>query len=116
MKKEAYKYNQYGFEAILYDAENGDDRLLIVIQGLKGLDLPEKYAQLFSEKGYSTLAMSYYGGEGQKKNIRAIPLEQFQAAADEMKSADISVSVFTVIPKVEGWLFSQPALCRISVL
>ena len=85
MKKEAYKYNQYGFEAILYDAENGDDRLLIVIQGLKGLDLPEKYAQLFSEKGYSTLAMSYYGGEGQKKNIRAIPLEQFQAAADEMK-------------------------------
>ena len=85
MKKEAYKYNQYGFEAILYDAENGDDRLLIVIQGLKGLDLPEKYAQLFSEKGYSTLAMSYYGGEGQKKNIRAIPLEQFQAATDEMK-------------------------------
>ena len=85
LKKEAYKYNQYGFEAILYDAENGDDRLLIVIQGLKGLDLPEKYAQLFSEKGYSTLAMSYYGVEGQKKHIRAIPLEQFQAAADEMK-------------------------------
>ena len=85
MKKEAYNYNQYGFEAILYDTENGDDRLLIVIQGLKGLDLPEKYAQLFSEKGYSTLAMSYYGGEEQKKTIRAIPLEQFQAAADEMK-------------------------------
>lgn len=85
MKQEAYKYNQYGFEAMLYDAENGDDRLLIVIQGLKGLDLPEKYAQLFSEKGYSTLAMSYYGGEEQKKTIRAIPLEQFQAAADEMK-------------------------------
>ena len=85
LKKEAYKYNQYGFEAILYDAENGDDRLLTVIQGLKGLDLPEKYAQLFSEMGYSTLAMSYYGGEGQKKTIRAIPLEQFQAATDEMK-------------------------------
>lgn len=47
MKKETYKYIQHGFEAILYDAENGD--------------------------------------EGQKKNIRAIPLEQFQAAADEMK-------------------------------
>jgi len=77
LKKETYKYIKHGFEAILYDAENDDDRLLIVIQGLKGLDLPEKYAQLFSEMGYSTLAMSYYGGEGQKKNIRAIPLEQF---------------------------------------
>ena len=55
MKKETYKYIQHGFEAILYDAENGDDRLLIVIQGLKGLDLPEKYAQLFSEKGYHNL-------------------------------------------------------------
>jgi dienelactone hydrolase len=29
--------------------------------------------------------MSYYGGEGQKKGMRAIPLEQFQAACDEMK-------------------------------
>ena len=84
-KKTEYKYLRDGFEGVLYKANNDDDRLLIVVQGLKGLELPERYAKLFSEKGYSTLAMSYYGGEGQKKNMRAIPLEQFQAACDEMK-------------------------------
>lgn len=80
-----YSYLQDGFEAVLYDAGNDDDRLIIVIQGLKGLELPKMYAYLFSERGYSTLAMSYYGGKGQKKGMRAIPLEQFQAACDEMK-------------------------------
>ena len=85
MKKTAFKYLNDGFEGVLYDTENNDDRLLIVVQGLKGLELPEKYASLFSEKGYSTLAMSYYGGEGQKKDIRAIPLEQFEYACNEMK-------------------------------
>jgi len=74
-----------GFEGILYNPENGDDKLLIVIQGLKGLELPEKYAGLFSSHGYSTLAMSYYGCDGQKQSMRAIPLEQFQSACDEMK-------------------------------
>jgi len=85
VKKTVFKYLNDGFEGILYDAENSDDRLLIVVQGLKGLDLPEKYAELFSGKGYSTLAMSYYGGEGQKKGIRAIPLEQFEYACNAMK-------------------------------
>ena len=85
MKKKTYKYLQDGFEGILYDAENGDDRLLIIIQGLKGLELPEKYAKLFSEQGYYALALSYYGAEGQKKDMRAIPLDQFQLACDEMK-------------------------------
>lgn len=80
-----YNYLNNGFEGTLYDAENGDDRVLIVIQGLKGLELPEKYAALFCDKGYSSLAMSYYGGEGQKKDMRAIPLEQFQEACDELK-------------------------------
>ena len=46
-----YTYLKDGFEGKLYDAQNGDDRLLIVIQGLKGLELPEKYAELFSAKG-----------------------------------------------------------------
>lgn len=59
-----YTYLKDGFEGKLYDAQNGDDRLLIVIQGLKGLELPEKYAELFSAKGYSTLALQYYGAEG----------------------------------------------------
>jgi hypothetical protein len=85
LKKKTYKYLQDGFEGIIYDAENGDDRLLIIIQGLKGLELPEKYAKLFSEQGYSALALSYYGAEGQKKDMRAIPLDQFQLACDEMK-------------------------------
>ena len=40
MKTTLYRYKTDGFEAVLYDAENGDDRLLIVIQGLKGLELP----------------------------------------------------------------------------
>ena len=85
MIKKEYKYLQDGFEGILHNAENGDDRLIIIIQGLKGLELPEKYAKLFAEKGYSSLAMSYYGGEGQKKDMRAIPLEQFEVASNEMK-------------------------------
>jgi dienelactone hydrolase len=85
MIKKEYKYLQDGFEGILHNAENGDDRLIIVIQGLKGLELPEKYAKLFAEKGYSSLAMSYYGGEGQKKDMRAIPLEQFEVACNAMK-------------------------------
>ena len=85
MKKEIYNYRRNGFEGILYNTENDDDRVLIIIQGLKGLELPEKYAALFAEKGYSSLAMSYYGGEGQKKDMRAIPLEQFQRACVELK-------------------------------
>ncbi len=60
MKKQHYKYTEDGFEALLDDAGNGDDRLLIVIQGMKGLELPSKYAELFAGKGYSALAMSYY--------------------------------------------------------
>lgn len=83
--EERFRYIRDGFEGILYRAKREDDRLLIVVQGLKGLDLPSKYAALFAGKGYSTLAMSYYGGEGQKKSMRAIPLEQFQAACNKMK-------------------------------
>ena len=83
MKKYIFKKN--GFEGVLYEAPNNDDRVLIVVQGLKGLELPQKYAKLFMDKGYSSLAMSYYGGEGQKKSMRAIPLEQFQSACDELK-------------------------------
>ena len=59
MKKSKYTYLKDGFEGILYDTESEDDRLLIVIQGLKGLELPEKYAGLFVEKRYSVLAMTY---------------------------------------------------------
>lgn len=83
--EEQFSYIRDGFEGVLYRAKREDDRLLIVVQGLKGLDLPSKYAALFAGKGISTLAMSYYGGEGQKQSMRAIPLEQFQAACDEMK-------------------------------
>ncbi len=85
MKTTRYRYKMDGFEAVLYDAENGDDRLLIVIQGLKGLELPSKYAEMFAGKGYSALAMSYYGSEGQPSTMRAIPLEQFRNACDTMK-------------------------------
>lgn len=85
MKKKYYTYLKNGFEAVLYDAQNNDDRLIIVVQGLKGLELPEKYSRMFAEKGYSSLALSYYGGEGQPKSMRAIPLEQFKKACDAMK-------------------------------
>lgn len=85
MKTTEYRYKTDGFEAVFYDAENGDDRLLIVIQGLKGLELPSKYAEMFAGKGYSSLAMSYYGSEGQPSTMRAIPLEQFRKACDTMK-------------------------------
>lgn len=88
MKTRRYSYLQDGFEGVLYDAGNDDDRLLIVIQGLKGLELPQKYAELFCKQGYSTLAMSYYGEEGQPQKMRAIPLEQFQAACDTLKACD----------------------------
>ena len=86
MRTQRYSYNKDGFEAVLYDAENGDDRLLIVIQGLKGLELPAKYAEMFANKGYSALAMSYYGSEGQPKTMRAIPLEQFRTACGTLKN------------------------------
>ncbi len=80
-----YSYLKSGFEGVLYRADSADDRLIIVIQGLKGIELPQKYAELFCGRGFSALAMSYYGAEGQKQDIRAIPLEQFQIACDEMK-------------------------------
>lgn len=86
MKKYSFTYKTHGFVGTLYEAENNDDRLIIVIQGLAGLLLPEKYAALFAEKGYSSLAMTYYGAEGLPNKMRAIPLEMFQAAADCMKS------------------------------
>lgn len=85
MKTTRYRYKMDGFEAVLYYTENGDDKLLIVIQGLKGLELSSKYAEMFAGKGYSALAMSYYGSEGQPSAMRAIPLEQFRKACDTMK-------------------------------
>ena len=85
MKKSKYTYLKDGFEGILYDTESEDDRLLIVIQGLKGLELPEKYAGLFAKKGYSVLAMTYYGAPGLPDTMRSIPLEMFQTAIDRMK-------------------------------
>ena len=84
MEISRYSYLKSGFEGVLYRSDRTDDRLIIVIQGLKGLELPQKYAELFCGYGYSALAMSYYGCEGQKQDIRAIPLEQFQTACDEM--------------------------------
>ena len=45
VKKYIFKKN--GFEGVLYEAPNNDDRVLIVVQGLKGLELPQKYAKLF---------------------------------------------------------------------
>ena len=86
MKIYRYSYKEHGFEGALYDTENkNDDRLLIVIQGLKGLELPEKYASLFASKGISTLAMTYYGVPGLPKSMRAIPLETFENAVTYFK-------------------------------
>lgn len=85
MKKSKYTYLKDGFEGILYDTESEDDRLLIVIQGLKGLELPEKYAGLFAKKGYSVLAMTYYVHRDFRDTMRAIPLKMFQTAVDHMK-------------------------------
>lgn len=45
-----YTYLKDGFEGKLYDAQNGDDRLLIVIQGLKGLELPENTPSFFRKR------------------------------------------------------------------
>lgn len=78
-----FNFKQHGFVGKMYDV--GGEKLLIVIQGLKGLELPCKYAKLFAEKGYSALAMSYYGSEGLPRKMRAIPLEMFGAAIGEMK-------------------------------
>ena len=54
MKKQRYTYLNDGFEGVLYEAENKDDRLLIVIHGLKGLELPEKYGVIFRERVFSS--------------------------------------------------------------
>lgn len=85
MKVKKYTYLSDGFEGVLYDAENGDDRLVIIVQGLKGLELPSKYAELFVKKGYSALAMTYYGAEGLPDKMRAIPLEMFEHAIENLK-------------------------------
>ncbi|MEE0954455.1 MAG: acyl-CoA thioester hydrolase/BAAT C-terminal domain-containing protein [Eubacterium sp.] len=86
MEVSKYSYKEYGFEGALYDTGvQNDDRLLIVIQGLKGLELPKKYASLFASKGISTLAMTYYGVPGLPKSMRAIPLETFENAAKYFK-------------------------------
>lgn len=47
MEKTKYTYSENGFEAVLYDAGNNDDRVLIVVQGLKGLELPENTPSCF---------------------------------------------------------------------
>ena len=44
-----FRYIKDGFEGILYKAQREDDRLLIVVQGLKGLDLPCRYAEFFCQ-------------------------------------------------------------------
>lgn len=53
-----YTYLKDGFEGKLYDAQNGDDRLLIVIQGLKGLELPENTPSFFPQKAIPPLPCS----------------------------------------------------------
>lgn len=85
MKTQEYNYREHGFVGKLYDAENGGDKLLIVIQGLKGLKLPCQYAEFFAGKGYSALAMTYYGEPGLPDKMRAIPLEVFDYAVARMR-------------------------------
>ena len=88
-----YKYIKHGFEGILYDAENGDDRLIIVIQGLKGVELPSKYAKFFCEKGYSALAMSYYGAEGQQTMNRFLLNMMRSCFARGWKDTILNISI-----------------------
>lgn len=78
-----FTYGKNGFCGRLYNI--GGEKLIIVIQGLKGLELPSKYAKLFADNGFSALAMSYYGSEGLPRKMRAVPLEMFECAAAEMK-------------------------------
>ena len=46
MKKTAFNVHTDGFTGTLFCPEKHDDRVVIVLQGLKGLELPEKYEQL----------------------------------------------------------------------
>ena len=87
MKKTAFSVHTDGFTGTLFCPENHDDRAVIVLQGLKGLELPEKYAQLFAQKGYSALAMTYYGAEGLPKKMGAMPLDMFESAVKKLRES-----------------------------
>jgi len=55
-----FRYIKDGFEGILYKAQREDDRLLIVVQGLKGLDLPCRYAELFCVREHNIRLLYFF--------------------------------------------------------
>ena len=87
MKKTAFNVFTDGFTGTLFCLETHDDRVIIVLQGLKGLELPEKYARLFAQKGYAALAMTYYGAAGLPKKMCAVPLDMFESAVKKLKES-----------------------------
>lgn len=71
-----------------YYRADGDGRpAVLVLGGSEGgiSDGPDGAARALREKGYSALALSYWGGPGQKPRMEDLPLETFDTAIEWLK-------------------------------
>lgn len=78
VKKEAIQFEEV--KGTLFHPElKGRYPAAIILSGSDG-GMKEHAAALLASKGYVTLALSYFGGEGVPKDLEGIPLEYFQKA------------------------------------
>ena len=52
-----------------------------------GAGIGKSTAQLFAQKGYSALAMTYYGAEGLPKKMGAVPPDMFGYAVKMLRES-----------------------------
>jgi len=78
VKKEAIQFEE--IRGTLFSPElEGSYPAALILSGSDG-GMREHAAALLASKGYVTLALSYFGGEGVPKDLENIPLEYFQNA------------------------------------
>lgn len=78
VKKEAIQFEEVK-GMLFYPELKGRYPATIILSGSDG-GMKEHAAALLASKGYVTLALSYFSGEGVPKDLQDIPLEYFQKA------------------------------------
>lgn len=73
-----------------FTSKNIKDRpTVIVVSGSDGrIEKAQAIAETFAMKGYSALAVCYFGLEGTKKELNSIPLECIESAIEWLKKQD----------------------------
>ncbi|GIO21434.1 alpha/beta fold hydrolase [Oceanobacillus sp. J11TS1] len=98
--KEAVQQNQIK-GTLFHPEERGSYPAVIILSGSDG-GMQEHAAALLASKGYTVLALAYFGMEGLPENLEEIPLEYFQQATKWLKNHDYANGEVSLIGYSRG--------------